>query len=46
MIKLSPIYKKIKESNTTGSGVAGATFIPGVGENYSTPKAFKKKSQK
>lgn len=46
MIQLKPIYKKLKESNTTGSGTTGATFTPGVGEQYATSKAFKKKKKK
>lgn len=46
MIKLKSLYKKIKESNTTGGGVAGSTFTPGVGEQYSTKYAFGKNRKK
>jgi hypothetical protein len=37
--------KSISEMSGTGGGAgsAGASFTPGVGEQYSTPKAFKKK---
>lgn len=34
------IRKKIKEMSATNQG--GASFTPGTGENYATPKAFNK----
>jgi len=37
---------EIDEVSTTGGGVAGATFTPGVGEQYATPYAFGKKKKK
>jgi hypothetical protein len=36
----------LKEMSMTGGGTAGAAFSPGVGMNYATPKAFKKKVKK
>ena len=36
------IKKTLMEMSMTGGGTAGATFSPGVGINYATPKAFKK----
>ena len=36
----------LKEMSMTGGGTAGAAFTPGVGMNYATPKAFKKKKIK
>lgn len=33
--------KQVKETNTTGNG--GASFTPGEGMNYATPKAFSAK---
>ena len=36
----------LKEMSMTGGGTAGAAFTPGVGMNYATPKAFKKKKVK
>ena len=37
------VKKTLKEMSMTGGGTAGAAFSPGVGMNYTTPKAFKKK---
>ena len=34
------------EMSVSGGGTAGAAFSPGVGINYATPKAFKKKETK
>ena len=36
----------LKEMSMTGGGTAGAAFSPGVGMNYATSKAFKKKVKK
>ena len=45
--KLKELVKKtLKEMSMTGGGTAGAAFSPGVGMNYATPKAFKKKKLK
>lgn len=44
MDKLREAVKAVlKEMSMTGGGGAGASFTPGVGMNYATPKAFKKK---
>jgi hypothetical protein len=37
------IKKTLAEMSMTGGGTAGAAFSAGVGMNYATPKAFKKK---
>lgn len=34
--------EELDETSTTGGGVAGASFTPGAGEQYATPKAFGK----
>ena len=42
-------YKNIlnlNEESSTGGGTAGASFEPGDGMNYATPKSFKKKKIK
>lgn len=45
--KLKELVKKtLQEMSMTGGGTAGAAFSPGVGMNYATPKAFKKKKVK
>jgi hypothetical protein len=39
-------YKyKIKETSTTGGGIGAASFTPGTGAQYATPKAFSKKGK-
>jgi hypothetical protein len=34
------IKKIIKEMSVSGGGAAGASFTPGIGDQYSTPNAF------
>jgi hypothetical protein len=44
MIKV--IKETLNEMSTSGCGCAGASMTPGQGEQYASPRAFKKKSKK
>lgn len=40
------IREVLAENSTTGGGCAGASFTPGAGEQYASPKAFGKNKSK
>ena len=45
--ELKNIIKEVlTEQSATGGGVAGASFLPGIGPNIATPFAYGKKGKK